>query len=76
MNGLLRDKIQENSSLQNQLRAIQQEFDGSRRIYNELEIRYGQEQQQSNELRIRLQNLGDANKKVSEYEGKIALLSQ
>jgi len=40
------------------------------------ESRVRQTQQENDELRRRLQELGDANRKLAEYDNRIALLSQ
>lgn len=46
------------------------------RAYGELEYRYTQEHQQCEELMIRLQNVAEINKKVVEYESRIAVSGQ
>jgi uncharacterized small protein (DUF1192 family) len=51
-------------------------MDGLKRVASELEFKYGQEHQLCEDLKLRLQGMGDINRKISEYEARIALLSQ
>jgi uncharacterized protein (DUF111 family) len=87
----LKSKVEENSSLEARVRSMQQEIDSLNRKNNEYEFKITQEwqmkvssfeqkityyAQENEDLRKRLQELGEASRKVTEYEGRITLLGQ
>ena len=84
LNGNLRLKLDENGNLEREYRAAQQELEMMRRknseyevtITREWETKYSRITQENSELRSRIGDLGEVNRKVAEYENKIALLSQ
>lgn len=76
LNGLLKGKLDQNSNYENRFRAYQQEIEGLKRIASDLEFKLSQEHQLSEDLKLRLQGMGDINRKISEYENKISLLNQ
>ena len=81
VNGNLRLKVEENNSLENRVRSLQQEIDGLRRGGSEFEFKLQEYQstisslegrlksanQENDELRRRLGELSDVNRKVAEY---------
>ena len=84
LNGNLRNKVDENGQLNSKAQALTQEIDVLKRRNNEYEITITQQwetkwtriTQENEELRRRLNELGEVNRKVAEYENRIALLSQ
>ena len=76
LNMNLRNKVDENKTLS-------QEVEGSRRRGGEYEVtiqewqtKYTRITQDNEELRRRLTDLGEVNRKVSEYENRMMMLSQ
>ena len=84
LNENLRLKVNENSNSEIKTRNLLQEIEALKRRNNEYEITITQQwetkwtrvTQENEELRRRLSELAEVNRKVAEYENKIALLSQ
>lgn len=91
LNGNLRNKVDENNNLETAVRNLQQDNERMRKIQSEYEVKYTQEYQvqittyetrlkqsyqQIEEMRRRLQDLADVNRKLNEYETKIAGMGQ
>ena len=84
LNGNLRNKLDEISSLEQKNRTLVQEIEMLRRKNSENEIlivqewqtKYNRILQDNDDLRKRLTELSEVNRKVAEYENQIALLSQ
>lgn len=55
---------------------MQQEIDRLNEMLSSNDKRYKQSIQENDDLRRRLQELSEVNRKVSEYENRIALMSQ
>ena len=84
LNGNLRNKLDEISSLEQKNRTLVQEIEMLRRknsenemvIVQEWQTKYNRILQDNDDLRKRLTELSEVNRKVAEYENQIALLSQ
>ena len=84
LNGNLRNKLDEISSLEQKNRTLVQEIEMLRRknsenemvIVQEWQTKYNRILQDNDDLRKRLTELSEVNRKIAEYENQIALLSQ
>lgn len=91
VNSNLRNKVDDNNNLETALRNLQQENERLKKSQADYEFRFSQEyqtqisnfdgklkqaQQENQELRRRLQQFSEINRKLADYEAKIVSLSQ